>query len=353
MRYHVPSMREIAETEWNGFNVVSTFSGGGGSCLGYEMAGYRVLWASEFVEEAQRTYRANHPGTYLDTRDIRDVRPEDILERTGLERGELDLFDGSPPCCAFSTAGAREKHWGQRRGYSDGKVQVVDDLFFEYVRILDGLKPKTFVAENVSGLVKGSAKGYFIEIMRAMKGCGYRVKAALVDASRLGVPQRRVRTIFVGVRDDLGMDPVFPRPRDGYVSIRDALDGLENDERQAEWLERETKRYAVYREMLKMDKNPSRTQKSKRYLSLVRDPYNRACSTVCQTSSLSAASVIHPLHDRRFTIPELKRIMSVPDDFVLTGTYEQQYERLGRMVPPLMMMAISETIRDEVLCETR
>lgn len=105
--YKVPSMREIEQTPWNGFTVVSTFSGGGGSCLGYRMAGFKVLWANEFVEEAQRTYRANHPGTILDTRDIRTVTPESILEAIGRKPGEIDLFDGSPPCCAFSTAGRR------------------------------------------------------------------------------------------------------------------------------------------------------------------------------------------------------------------------------------------------------
>lgn len=164
--YKVPPMREIEQIPWNGYNVVSTFSGGGGSCLGYRMAGYKVLWANEFVEEAQKTYRANHPNVHLDTRDIRDIKPEDILEQTGLKKGQLDLFDGSPPCCAFSTAGKREKAWGKKRAYSDNKVQTIEDLFNEYIRLLNGLKPKTFVAENVSGMVKGTAIGYFKEYLK-------------------------------------------------------------------------------------------------------------------------------------------------------------------------------------------
>ena len=102
-------MREIEEVPGNGFSVVSTFSGGGGSCLGYRMAGYRVLYASEFIPEAQKTYRLNHPGVSLDARDIRQVTPESILEIVGKRTGEIDLFDGSPPCCAFSVCGKREK----------------------------------------------------------------------------------------------------------------------------------------------------------------------------------------------------------------------------------------------------
>jgi DNA (cytosine-5)-methyltransferase 1 len=147
-------MTEIAAVPWNGLKVVSTFSGCGGSCLGFRMAGYRVVWANEFIPAAAETYRANHPNTLLSTEDIRKVRPGAILEATGFKVGELDAMEGSPPCASFSTAGKREKHWGKAKKYSD-TVQRVDDLFFEYVRLIEGLKPKVFVAENVSGLVKG------------------------------------------------------------------------------------------------------------------------------------------------------------------------------------------------------
>src|SRR5687767_12534658 len=116
--YRVPSMAEIAAVPWNGFTAVSTFSGCGGSSLGYKMAGFRVLWANEFIPAAQEVYRANHPATILDTRDIRTVQPEDILDAIKLKPGQLDLFDGSPPCASFSTAGAREAGWGKVKKYS-------------------------------------------------------------------------------------------------------------------------------------------------------------------------------------------------------------------------------------------
>jgi DNA (cytosine-5)-methyltransferase 1 len=224
--YLVPSMAEIAAIPWNGFNAVSTFSGCGGSSLGYKMAGFRVLWANEFIPAAQDTYRANHPGTILDTRDIRTVQPADVLEAIGMQAGELDLLDGSPPCASFSTAGKREAGWGKVKAYSDTK-QRTDDLFFEYTRLLQGIQPKTFVAENVSGLVKGTAKGYFLEILAALKECGYTVTAKLLDAQWLGVPQMRQRVIFVGVRNDLvakyGVKPAHPKPLGYRYSVRDAL----------------------------------------------------------------------------------------------------------------------------------
>ena len=110
--YIIPSMAEITALPSNDLRVVSTFSGCGGNCLGFRMAGYRVLWASEFIPAAAATYHANHPDTILDTRDIRTVQPAEILAATGLAVGELDVLDGSPPCSSFSMAGKREKGWG-------------------------------------------------------------------------------------------------------------------------------------------------------------------------------------------------------------------------------------------------
>ena len=354
--YKVPSMKEIEEIPWNGYNVVSTFSGGGGSCLGYRMAGYHVLWANEFVEEAQRTYRANHPGTILDTRDIRQVKPEEILEAIHMKPGELDLFDGSPPCCAFSTAGKREKGWGKVRDYSDGKSQQIENLFFEYIRILDGLQPKCFIAENVSGLVKGTAIGYFKEFLGQMKACGYRVKAQLLNAKWLGVPQARERLIYIGVRNDLNIEPVFPHPKKFFYTLGEAFNGLPEDREEKDRLIKQFARYNVSKVLARMPKNPPKPLSGQNfnekgsYFNLRRESLYCPCTTICQTNGQSGtAGNCHPLEDRKFTIAELKRITSIPDDFILTGNYAQQWERLGRMVPPVMMMNISKTLQTEVL----
>jgi DNA (cytosine-5)-methyltransferase 1 len=358
-KYKVPTMKEINELEWNGCNVVSTFSGGGGSCLGYRMAGYHVVYANEFVEEAQKTYRANNPNCFLDTRDIRTVTPESILEKINMNVGELDLFDGSPPCSAFSTAGQREKGWGSQKNYSDGKVQRVDDLFFEYTRLLKGLQPKVFIAENVSGLIKGKAKGYFNNIIKELRSCGYEVKASLLSAMWLGVPQNRQRVIFMGVRKDLGMQPVYPKPFDYYYTLADAFEGVKNDKKQVEYLKEMAQKYAWGEVLKKLTRNPKKaTQGSKvmngSYFNLVRESMYQPCSTICQMNGSEPASGnCHPLEDRKLTIPELKRITSIPDDFILTGDYRQQWERLGRMVPPVMMKNISKTVYEEVLCKIK
>lgn len=446
--YRVPGMAKIAALPWNGLRVVSTFSGCGGSCLGYRMAGFRVIWANEFVPSAQETYRANHPESILDTRDIRQVQPEDILAVSGLKVGELDLFDGSPPCQAFSTAGKREKGWGKKKTYKHGAKQCNEDLFFEYVRLLAGLRPKVFVAENVSGLVKGVAKGYFLEILAKLKACGYRVGCKVLDAQWLGVPQARQRTIFIGVREDLGREPVFPRPLPYRYSLREALPWIVRGKYGPAWkpadapsptvsagraynpetshqglelveakviqgpqgngwaagkdltdapapavLATQTQsmliearitggtdaaftqkgqefsldqpcptilgtkpnqltvqslgmsRFAIGREWDKLKPG----QASDKYFNLVRPHPDQPCPTICAAHGHPGiASVTHPTEKRKLTIAELKRICAFPDDFLLTGSYSQQWERCGNAVPPVMMCRIAQEIASSI-----
>ena len=132
IKYHIPDTAWIMSRPWNGLKVVSTFSGCGGSCLGYRWAGCKVVWANEFLPAAQDSYRANFRDTFLDCHDIREVKAMQILMRTGLRQGELDLFDGSPPCQAFSMAGKREKGWGKEKTYEHGAKQCNEKMFDEY-----------------------------------------------------------------------------------------------------------------------------------------------------------------------------------------------------------------------------
>lgn len=352
--YAVPSMADVANVRGsNGYKVVSTFSGAGGACLGFEMAGFDVVWANEFVEAARDTYRENHPGVILDGRDIREVTGDDILSATGLSAGELDVFEGSPPCASFSTAGSREKGWGRVKQYSDTS-QRADDLFFEYSRLLGELQPKTFTAENVSGLVKGKAVGYFKEILIDLRSKGYMVEAKVLDASWLGVPQARQRLIFIGVRNDLvdmyGVRPVHPKPMTYRYSCSDVLD-----------IDR-TKHRIIHDTSGQFSEG---------------DVTDRPINTVTTANShWHVAGVVEVTHDpetshnirfdrpslreikggntslierRKLTLRELRALSSFPDDFVLTGSYAQRWERIGRSVPPFMARAIAETIKTEIL----
>lgn len=398
--YAVPTMPEIAAIPWNGLTVASTFSGAGGSCLGYRMAGFKVVWANEFVPAAQESYKANAAeDCILDTRDIKVVTAEEVIEATGLAKGELDLFDGSPPCQAFSTAGKREKGWGDEKKYEHGATQKNEELFTEYIRLLRGLKPRVFIAENVSGLVKGTAKGFFLEILAGLEASGYRVEVRLLDAQWLGVPQSRQRVIFCGVREDIDRAPAFPKPLRYRYSVRDAIpwiadmtlrdvepvihdtcgfvknkpitdqpcptittgvnalcsthflvagkgEGDTKTSRRPIEAEADISRFAIGEEWNKLKEG----EQSEKYFSLQK-AHKEKPSPCIQAShgTTSLAGVTHPTERRKFTIAELRRICSFPDDFILTGSYAQQWERLGNSVPPLMMRAIAEAVRDEIL----
>jgi DNA (cytosine-5)-methyltransferase 1 len=364
-------MESIRAMPWNGFNAISTFSGGGGSSTGYRMAGFRVLWASEFIDAARDTYRANMaPHTTLDGRDIRQVKGSDILDAIKMQPGELDLFDGSPPCASFSTAGKRESGWGKVKKYSD-KAQRTDDLFFEFVRLIREVKPKTFVAENVSGLVKGTAKGYFLEILKALKESGYKVTCKVLDAKWLGVPQSRQRTIFVGVREDLQVEPSHPKPLPYCYSVRDALPGIFKviQDPKGQFAIQEAGASPCFTikagssshckveaksDIRRYEMLPPSRQKTGAF-NLVDVNPAKPCGTVTVSSPGNdlAVPIAGRTEKRKFTIAELKRICGFPDDYVLTGTYAQQWERCGRAVPPVMMMHIAAAIRDNVLARIK
>lgn len=324
-KYKVMRMKNIRRLKPNGYSLVSTFSGCGGSCLGFRMKGFRVLYANEFIPEAQKVYKANmHPETKLDCRDIRKVKVEDILTSTGLKVGELDVFEGSPPCASFSTAGSREKGWGAVKQYSSVE-QRVDDLFFEYARLLKGLQSKMFIAENVSGLRKGKAKGFFNQIVRMLEDCGYVVRSAELDAMWLGVPQARKRLIFIGVRKDFDMLPMFPKPLPYYYTVKDALPHIAEV------------KFGGLPDNWKGSLRPSPT--------IVQSGAIRS-----ETAYFSGATYCKEADNvvRKFRIEEIQRLCGFPDDFELYGSYEEQWERLGRAVPPVMMSHIANSIKDSL-----
>lgn len=313
------------------FNVVSLFSGGGGSSKGYCLAGGKVLLANEFIATARETYHANFPNTIVDPRDVRVVTGAEILSQIGLSKFELDILDGSPPCESFSSAGVLEHGWGRQREYS-GERQRTDDLFFEYIRILREIMPKVFVAENVAGMTKGVAKGYFKNVFRALVESGYKVEARILDAQFLGVPQVRKRLIFIGVRDDLHLLPAFPKPLPTYSGLRDFFPYMV--------------RYCAggYAGRWKDASLPYGTV-TKSGARLTKTAYKSANGFV------EVKNGNDRLVRRKFTIDELKIICGFSQDFILTGSFEEQWERLGNAVPPLMMYHIARTIYERILCQ--
>lgn len=390
--YRVPLVAEVKAIPWNGLTMASTFSGAGGTCLGFKMAGWRVAWANDSDAHAQATYRLNHPGTALDARDIREVTAADILAAAGCGPGELDLFEGSPPCTVFSTAGKRAKKWGGVEEHAGARNVKVEDLFFTWLDLLDALRPRAFAAENVSGLVKGVAKGYFKDIMRRMKALGYRAEARLLDAQWLGVPQQRQRVIFLGVRDDLGIGPAWPDPLPYRYSVREALPWLSADYRHRAGGFRDETRSSdepapavvTYQAGQRLEARvvnddgyetnrgedmtdrPARTVRMGRPGALhveqivgndafepkfgtIDVPHPTIMAGGARTSGEVRETTPDAVTRRKFTIAELKRICAFPDDFAMEGSYAEQWARMGNSVPPLMARSYAATMRDALL----
>lgn len=181
--------------------VFSCFACGGGSTMGYKLAGYTVLGCNEIDPKIIEVYKENHHPKYAFCEGIQNFKNRDDLPQ---ELFNLDILDGSPPCSSFSGAGNREKDWGKEKKFKEGQVkQVLDTLFFDFIDLAKKLQPKVVVAENVEGLLFGAAREYVKRILKEFDEAGYYIHYFLLDASTMGVPQKRRRVFFIGLRKDL------------------------------------------------------------------------------------------------------------------------------------------------------
>lgn len=411
------------------FTVISTFAGGGGSSTGYRLAGGKVLCVNEFVEAAVETYKANYPDTPVLPGDIKQLKGEDFLKAAGIQKGELDILDGSPPCSAFSVAGKREKGWKQTKTYSDGKqVEDIEDLFFEFIRIADEIQPKVIVGENVAGILMGEAIKKYNEIINEFERIGYTAVGQVLNAADFDTPQARQRCFFVAVRNDIVdkaelnwmtmASEVYPTPKKEKVSLKEAIENVVNDEAQEKelfdyvqngfqkkWVEilplnpdRHVKpseneiriipreKWDEYKNMGFKEENAKPvstdldvrleqlqntdvkhlewdTEQNYKFVdinykksmfNMIRPCPSKPCPTLTQRGQqMSVSGVFHYNKNRKFTIPELKRIMGLPDDYKLEGNFDKQAERIGRMVAPIMMKNLSQNIYEKVLKRTK
>jgi len=194
------NLKETTFTKDKG-KVFSCFACGGGSTMGYKLAGFDVLGCNEIDPKMAEAYKTNHNPKYcfvepIQTFKLRDDLPEELYN--------LDILDGSPPCSSFSIAGAREEDWGKEKKFREGQAeQVLDTLFFDFIDLAAKLKPKIVVAENVKGLLLGEAKSYVLKILESFDKAGYMVNYWLLDSSDMGVPQKRERVFFLAIRKDI------------------------------------------------------------------------------------------------------------------------------------------------------
>lgn len=185
----------------HGLKVFSCFACGGGSTMGYKLAGYDVLGCNEIDPKTNECYIANHNPKYNFLEPIQEFKSRGDIPN---ELYTLDILDGSPPCSSFSVAGNREKDWGTKKKFREGQVkQVLDTLFSDFLELAKKLQPKVIIAENVKGLLQGGARQYLKMIGDGFRDAGYKFNYKLLDASKMGVPQKRERVFFYAIREDL------------------------------------------------------------------------------------------------------------------------------------------------------
>lgn len=304
--------------------VISTFAGCGGSSLGYHLAGFKELLAVEWEDNAAQTFKLNFPDVPLFHGDIKDLSVDECLSRAGIKAGELDVFDGSPPCQGFSMAGSRK--------YNDPR----NSLFNEYCRLLKGLQPKVFIMENVTGMVRGVMKKAYLTCIAELRNCGYKALGQILCAQNYGVPSSRQRVIIVGVRNDLNLEPSHPKPQTKQISVLEALRELPKETE----FTMPSKAVMSFTRHCKPGESAAKYHPKKSFFNWQRAPLNKPCQTITKTPGL-----IHPTRDSFLTINEIKRLQSFPDDFKFIGTFEEKWNRIGNSAPPLLMKAIAEHIK--------
>lgn len=181
--------------------VFSCFACGGGSTMGYKLAGFDVIGCNEIDHRMMYAYCQNHDPKFPFLEPIQEFKKRDDLPD---ELYKLDILDGSPPCSTFSIAGSREEAWGKMKHFREGQAkQVLDTLFFDFIDLAEKLQPKVVVAENVKGLLIGEAKDYVRRIYEAFDKAGYYCQHWLLNACDMGVPQHRERVFFICLRKDI------------------------------------------------------------------------------------------------------------------------------------------------------
>ena len=371
------------------FTYISFFAGRGGSSCGYKLAGGDCRFVNEFQQVAVNTYLANWPETPHICDDIKNITGKQIMDMTGLEVGELDILDGSPPCPPFSMSGTKQKGWNQEKVAYGKKQQNIEDLTWEMIRITGEMKPKVVVCENVKGLTMDYAKQHLDRMVKDFEAEGYTTTYKVMNGIHFGVPQKRQRVFIVSVRNDvldrIGMpwmliSSLFPEGADEEPTLEDAIGDLRLDnENRVEAVEliEAMKKSAKYKWMKRLPKNPdivvsvgddvvgpwydkviahrkkwgkSIPEKKTSFYQSRRVPWHQASHTLSEQGLQTSLAVhLHAEEDRVYTTKESKRIMTLPEDYALTGKLNEQLARIGLMVAPMMMAYLAESIYEKVL----
>lgn len=320
---------------------MSTFACGGGSSMGYKLAGCEVIAANDIDPVMARHYKANLNPKHYFLCPIRDLTTSELPA----ELSSLDILDGSPPCSTFSVSGNREKDWGKDKHFREGQAkQILSDLFFDYLDLVERLKPRVVIAENVKGLMLGNAKGYLKLIFTRLRNLGYQPQAFLINAADCGVPQRRERIFVCAVRNDVSTKNLILNPKQSWVSSSDAcadLDGLTAAEEYST-------RFTAPTDLQWW---PLTVSGSDYASAVVRRGGRRKLWNHQKLNGCLPSCTLPSVHDcikhwnspRTLTFREWKRLGSFPDDYTVDNHDIGKY-LIGMSVPPRMAEVVAKAV---------
>jgi DNA (cytosine-5)-methyltransferase 1 len=324
--------------------VFSCFACGGGSSMGYKLAGFDVIGVNEIDPKMMAAYIANHNPKYSYLEPIQTFKNRKDLPQ---ELYNLDILDGSPPCSSFSMAGNREKDWGKEKKFREGQAeQILDDLFFDFIDLAKELQPKIVVAENVKGLLLGNAKEYVKRIYKEFEKAGYYCQHWLLNASKMGVPQRRERVFFICLRKDLAGPFLYQKdlftlaPRLNMVFSENGI--IFGNIRQ-----HGVKRKTINNSYIKHFNGADYTGRAKTETGNTFGFFYKAIDDlICATITSGGTNTIEN-RPEELTIAELSLIGSFPLDYQYQ-TNKPQYI-IGMSVPPVMIAQIATKISEQWL----
>lgn len=356
--------------------AVDLFCGAGGLSEGFRQAGFEVLAGQDFDEPAGATFASTHPTAKFIGGPIQEVTVQHLLRSTGLRRGEVDVLIGGPPCQGYSV-------YNHQRGETDPRA----GLFREYLRMVDGLRPKWLVMENVTGITSIAGGGIVREIEEGMDKLGYKVRSKTLKAEEFGVPQERRRMFFIATRTNAPI--VFPTATHGaglcpFVSVWDAISDLPpvqtgdkapdhayagpamnvyqrllrgkqkrvsnhvpprlasvNEERMKHIPAGGSWRDIPFELLPEGMRRAKRSDHTKRY---GRPRKTDLACTILTKCDVHWGAYIHPEQNRAITVREAARLQSFPDSFIFQGSRTEQYRQVGNAVPPLLGRRVAEAV---------
>ena len=347
-------------------DVISLFSGAMGLDIGLQEAGLNVAIGQDFELACVKTMKAN--GHNVLGGDIREIKPETLLEMTGLKVGEPFMICGGPPCQPFSTA-------GKRLGINDPR----GSLFMDFIRMIDYIKPRFFIMENVKGIVSAPLKHVPAEerdgndpeqqlgtvldvILSEFNKLGYKTVYGILDAVNYGVPQFRERFILIGRRDNEDIFLPVPThfqmhqdPNYRWKTVGEAIKDLEDEDGECGKLTPERKKYLrmvpeggnwkdLPQEVIREAMGGAYESGGGKVGFYRRLSYAQPSPTITTAPAQKATMLCHPIKDRPLSVHEYARIQQFPEGWIFTGTTAAKYKQIGNAVPVGLAKAIGEAV---------